>query len=115
MKRREFILLGGAAGAWPSPRARSSPPGCADRLRIWDRQRRRPRAFVEALQQGMRERGYVDGKDFIIEYRGAEGGHPRFSELVASCCSERRSSSSHLFRLQSAVANRRPIRFRLSW
>jgi putative ABC transport system substrate-binding protein len=39
--------------------------------------------FVEALQQGMREHGYVDGKDFIVEYRGAEGRQARVPELVA--------------------------------
>jgi putative tryptophan/tyrosine transport system substrate-binding protein len=31
----------------------------------------------------MREHGYVDGKDFIIEYRGAEGRPARVPELVA--------------------------------
>ena len=42
-----------------------------------------PGPFVEALQQGMREQGYVDGKDFIVEYRGAEGRQARIPELVA--------------------------------
>src|SRR5258708_6613508 len=57
MRRRKFMsLLGGAAAAGP---------------------------FVEALQQGMREQGYVDRKDVIVEYRGAEGRHARVRELVA--------------------------------
>jgi ABC-type uncharacterized transport system substrate-binding protein len=29
--------------------------------------------YVEALRQGLRDLGYVEGKTFIIEYRGAEG------------------------------------------
>ena len=58
-------------------------PGCADRLRVWDRSAADPGPFVEALQQGMREQGYVDGKDFIVEYRGAEGRQARVPELVA--------------------------------
>jgi len=35
------------------------------------------------LQQGMREHGYVDRKDFVVEYRGAEGRPARVPELVA--------------------------------
>jgi ABC transporter substrate binding protein len=42
-----------------------------------------PGPFVEALQQGMREHGYVIGKDFIVEYRGAEGRQARVPELIA--------------------------------
>jgi len=42
-----------------------------------------PGPFVEALRQGMLEHGYVDGKDFIAEYRGAEGRPARIPELVA--------------------------------
>jgi putative ABC transport system substrate-binding protein len=29
--------------------------------------------YVEALRQGLRDLGHVEGKTFIIEYRGAEG------------------------------------------
>jgi putative ABC transport system substrate-binding protein len=42
-----------------------------------------PGPFVEALRQGMREHGYVDGKDFMVEYRGAEGRPARVPELIA--------------------------------
>ena len=30
-------------------------------------------AYVDALRQGLRKLGYVDGKNIAIEYRGAEG------------------------------------------
>jgi putative ABC transport system substrate-binding protein len=29
--------------------------------------------YVETLRQGLKDLGYVDGKDIAIEYRGAEG------------------------------------------
>ena len=38
--------------------------------------------YVEALRQGLRELGYVEGKTFTIEYRGAEGKRDRIATLV---------------------------------
>jgi putative tryptophan/tyrosine transport system substrate-binding protein len=37
----------------------------------------------EALQQGLRELGYVEGKNVILEYRYTEGNVARFPELAA--------------------------------
>ena len=42
-----------------------------------------PGPYVEALRQGLRDLGYVEGKNFMIEYRGAEGKPDRISSLVA--------------------------------
>jgi putative ABC transport system substrate-binding protein len=39
--------------------------------------------FVEALRQGLLKLGYVDGKNLIIEYRGAEGQLDRVPALVS--------------------------------
>jgi len=37
---------------------------------------------IKAFQQGLRELGYVEGKDIIIEYRYAEGRIDTLSELA---------------------------------
>jgi putative tryptophan/tyrosine transport system substrate-binding protein len=39
--------------------------------------------YVEALRQGLRDLGYVDGKNIVIEYRGAEGKSDRIPSIVA--------------------------------
>jgi putative ABC transport system substrate-binding protein len=41
-----------------------------------------PGPYVEALRQGLRELGYVEGKSFAIEFRGAEGIPDRAPTLV---------------------------------
>ena len=38
--------------------------------------------YVEALRQGLRDLGYVEGKNFLIDYRGADGNLDRIPNLV---------------------------------
>jgi len=38
--------------------------------------------YVEALRQGLRDLGHVEGKNFVIEYRGAEGNLDHIPKLV---------------------------------
>jgi len=42
-----------------------------------------PGPYVEALRQGLRDLGHVDGKNIIIEYRGAEGQEDRYPRLMS--------------------------------
>jgi putative tryptophan/tyrosine transport system substrate-binding protein len=41
-----------------------------------------PGPYVEALRQGLRDLGYIEGKSFVIEYRGAEGKLDSIPSLV---------------------------------
>jgi putative ABC transport system substrate-binding protein len=40
-------------------------------------------ANVDAFREGLRERGYVEGETFVIEYRSADGRDERFPALAA--------------------------------
>ena len=40
-------------------------------------------ANFDAFRKGLRERGYVEGRNIVIEYRSADGRANRFPELVA--------------------------------
>jgi putative tryptophan/tyrosine transport system substrate-binding protein len=39
--------------------------------------------LVEAFRRGLRERGYVENQNIVVEYRWAEGQYERFPALVA--------------------------------
>ena len=39
------------------------------------------RHLQEAFRQGLRDLGYVEGRNLVIEYRDAEGKRPRLSPL----------------------------------
>jgi len=39
-------------------------------------------ANLDALRRGLRELGYVEGKNLIFEYRSADGHSERFPELL---------------------------------
>ena len=91
MRRRDFItLLGGvaASGAWPlaagaqRPRTRvvgfltnASFQGFAERL--------------GAFSQGLRQTGFVEGRDLVLEFHQAEGDDDRLSALAADLVQRR--------------------------
>jgi ABC-type uncharacterized transport system substrate-binding protein len=73
VRRREFISLLGGAAAWPLM-ARAQQPAKVARigyLALGPASARSSR--VEALRAGLRDLGWVEGKNIIIEFRWAEG------------------------------------------
>src|SRR5262245_40045710 len=85
IRRREFLLFGGvaAAAAWPIM-ARAQQGGKVWRIGLLSGASREGAApNFDAFLQGMRELGYAEGRDFILEARFAGGRYERFPELAA--------------------------------
>src|SRR5262245_35047203 len=72
MRRREFItLLGGATAAWPL--AARAQPTAAPSIGWLAFEAPENHGYFDALRQGLRELGYIEGKSLIIEPRWISG------------------------------------------
>jgi putative tryptophan/tyrosine transport system substrate-binding protein len=81
MRRREFItLLGGAAVALPlAARAQSKIPRIGF---MGNSTAALETNLIDAFREGLREHGYEEGRNIVIEYRWADGNYERFPALV---------------------------------
>jgi putative tryptophan/tyrosine transport system substrate-binding protein len=80
MRRREFITLLGGAAAWPIA-ARAQQPvmalvGLLSSVQLDDRQ-------VGAIRQGLKDGGYIEGRNVAIKYRSADARFDRLPALAA--------------------------------
>jgi putative tryptophan/tyrosine transport system substrate-binding protein len=84
MRRRDFVtLLGGAAVGWPLV-ARAQQVSKIWRIGMLDTASRELNsANMGVFLEKLREYGYVEGKNLIIDYRSAGGRNERLPELVS--------------------------------
>src|ERR1700746_3532951 len=84
MRRRDFIaVLGGAAAAWPLA-ARAQQAGKIYRIGFLANDPTIPtQPAGQAFLDGLRESGFIEGRNVIIERRFAEGRLDRYADLIA--------------------------------
>jgi putative tryptophan/tyrosine transport system substrate-binding protein len=84
MRRREFIGMIGGAVAWPLA-ARAQQSAKIHRI-FWASTESQPDPFVDGFRDGLKQRGYIEGKNVVLSLRYAPGNpdalRPMMSELA---------------------------------
>jgi ABC-type uncharacterized transport system substrate-binding protein len=103
MRRREFItFLGGAAATWPLTARTQEPRGMIGVLGSVSATSNLPDVEA-AFIQGLKDTGFIEGKNISIEWRWAEGKYNRLPALAGELVS-RNVSVIFAFDLPSAFA-----------
>jgi ABC-type uncharacterized transport system substrate-binding protein len=83
MGRREFVVLGGAAVAWPLAARAQQPPKLPTIGFLGSGTPAAQSPWTAAFLERLRELGWVEGRNLGIEYRWAEGSTERAGEFAA--------------------------------
>ena len=83
MRRREFIAGLSGAAAWPLATRAQRSARIPQVGWIWPGAAAGNPAEVAGFKQGMRELGYVEGRNIVVEYRFGENNAQRLPELAA--------------------------------
>lgn len=82
MRRRQFITHVGGMAAWPF--AARGQVGKIYRIGVLEPTPAvQNAANLNALREGLRKLGYVEGQNLVIEYRSADGSAERFPDLAS--------------------------------
>jgi putative ABC transport system substrate-binding protein len=82
MRRREFIALISAVAAWPLT-ASAQQTTKIPRIGYLVTDVRKYQRLYDAFLERLRELGYMEGRNLVVEYRDAEGQLARFPDLAA--------------------------------
>jgi putative tryptophan/tyrosine transport system substrate-binding protein len=86
MRRRDFIKVVGSVAAWPLDARAQQPIGRIPHLGVL--LPGLPESYsVQAMRDRLRELGYTEGRNVILEFRWAEGKLERLTELAAELAS----------------------------
>jgi len=83
MRRRELITLLGGAAAWPLAARAQQPAKLPTIGFLGESTPSGQREWVAAFVGRLRELGWIEGTNVVIEYRWAEGRNERFAAMVA--------------------------------
>jgi putative ABC transport system substrate-binding protein len=81
MRRRDFVALVGSGVAWPLA-ARAQQPAKIPHLGVLLYSTPQSDLQMEFVRNGLRDLGYVEGRNLVVTYRYAEGKPERLPELA---------------------------------
>jgi putative tryptophan/tyrosine transport system substrate-binding protein len=101
--RRQFITLLGGAAVWPMVASAQTKPALVGWLNVRPRVRA---AASEGFVEGLRDAGFVEGQNLVIEYRSADDQFDRLPALAAELVERKVSVIAALGSMAVAAAAR---------